>query len=201
MGQRNATASKSAIISTAQPKYGTKSAAFDGTRGNQTNYATNYPLITLPSATFTNDGISVCFWIYRVGNSSTDSHIFGIGNLYVWLQSTSTTCQVNNVGATGFSITTSAWRHIVITVSSTGNTNVYLDKVQTITDQSITSGNYPSGANTGRIGGVPANNGGSCINGYIDDFRVYNKLLNATEISTVYDGNKPIWVGRCPYVV
>jgi hypothetical protein len=92
---------------------------------------------------------------------------------------------VMNDGNTGFTVTNNVWTHIVITVNSSNVVNVYFNG--SLLRSNITvAGSYP-GTASGRIGGVPVGNGGSNINGYIDEFKIYNKILTQAEVTAIYE--------------
>lgn len=163
------------------------SGAFNGIRGTS---GSTYRLINLPSNTYTTNGISVSMWIKRTGNSATDHFLFRISTtFYVWGQYNTNTCNVNNATTTNFTITSNQWTHIVVTLTSANVCNIYVNNVQVRTNITV-SGAYPSTSTgvTGILGGVPVGNGGSNFMGYIDDFRIYNKILTTTEIQALYGG-------------
>jgi len=85
------------------------------------------------------------------------------------------------------SLTTGAWNHFVITITSSGISNVY----QNTTNITFVAPNMPgtSGYNWNAIGtGINSGNydDGIYYNGYIDNFRIYNRIITTTEINTLY---------------
>lgn len=75
------------------------------------------------------------------------------------------------------------WQHIVMTLSSTGTPTIYRN--------GVLIGSY-AGANAGgptggvAIGGVSISGATRWFNGSIDDVRIYNRTLSASEVSTLY---------------
>ena len=180
----NATGNGS-LISTADKYAGTHSASFNGALGTSGG---NYRLITFPSVSYGTNGVSVAFWLKRLGDSPNDYHVWAIGNLYVWGQRIGTSgvtpFNVMNDTRTDISITNNVWTHITVTVNSSNVVNVYVNGILLRSNITI-SGAYAATA-AGRIGGVPVGNGGANLNGYIDEFKIYNKVLTQAEVNAIY---------------
>ena len=142
--------------------------------------------------------------IWNIGGTSLRADITGLGYpVYVQLLSAtslkfftgSNTPSSNTLvtftvsGIT--SLTTGAWNHFVITITSSGNTNVYQNSTNIANNITFVAPNIPgtSGYNWNAIGtGINNGNYGDGIyyNGYIDNFRIYNRIITTTEINTLY---------------
>lgn len=183
----NATGNGS-ILSTADKYAGTHSASFNGVLGTS---GSSYRLITFPSVGYGTNGVSVAFWMKRIGDCPNDYHVWAIGNLYMWGQRNAvsgvTPFNVMNNGNTGFDITNNVWTHIAVSVNSSNVVNVYINGVLLRSNITV-AGSYP-GTASGRIGGVPVGNGGCNLNGYIDEFKIYNKVLTQAEVTAIYNNN------------
>ena len=79
-GARTGSSSGSGIFSTADKYAGTHSASFNGVLGTNSG---SYRLITIPSINYGTNGVSVSFWMNRLGNSANDYHVFALGFLYM----------------------------------------------------------------------------------------------------------------------
>lgn len=180
-GARTGSSSGSGIFSTADKYTGTHSASFNGVLGTNSG---SYRLITIPSINYGTNGVSVSFWMNRLGNSANDYHVFALGFLYMWGQGTTNNFQINNVAGTNITLTNNVWNHVVVTVTSANVVNIYVNSTRVITN--ITASGAYAGTGTGRIGGVPVGNGGANLNGYIDEFKVYGKILTQAEVSAIY---------------
>jgi len=79
------------------------------------------------------------------------------------------------------------WHHLSWSISSSGQWTVYLDGVNQNTTQNkkIANNTY----NTSHIFWHVYNGNTAQVFGYIDDFRIYNYVLSATEIATLYNIN------------
>ncbi|MEW6617209.1 MAG: LamG-like jellyroll fold domain-containing protein [Patescibacteria group bacterium] len=81
-------------------------------------------------------------------------------------------------------ISLNTWHHVVLTWNSSGNTaTVYIDKDAKI--NTVTT--WPTTYATFRVGSAYA---GRFFQGYIDDVRIYNRVLTATEVKNLYE-SKP----------
>jgi hypothetical protein len=73
------------------------------------------------------------------------------------------------------------WYHIVISWNTT-NVNMYFNNVLELNNQSSSHFRYSSSYTTNEIGKTTQDQ----INGYIDDFRIYNRALSAAEVEKLY---------------
>ncbi len=84
------------------------------------------------------------------------------------------------------------WYHVAATYDSSSTANapiIYINGVaSTVSTLTTPSGTQTSNAGTGYIGNY---NGIRVFGGYIDDLRVYNRVLSASEINSLYIGNQP----------
>ena len=81
------------------------------------------------------------------------------------------------------------WHHIAFTISRTGNGIFYLDGVPKGNTSTSTVGNLDNNlplfiAASRDVGGAPPN---LYFGGLIDDVRIYNRALSATEITALYN--------------
>jgi hypothetical protein len=90
--------------------------------------------------------------------------------------------------ADGSALTVGDWYHVVVVWDRSGNMTRYINGVQTGTADSISaiSGNV-NNPNEFRIGGRDATSDELPFAGLIDDVRVYNRILSATEIKQLYN--------------
>lgn len=151
--------------------------------------------------------ISYAFWLKR--NSSTTSKFViskGSGSTadtgYAFLMSSGTTpnAQLSRPGESvrlsilGTAINDTNWHHIVVTYKRSGTAPyqgiLYVDGVQVkVGDISAYTGDL-SNSSPLHIG-CYAPDGGECFPGALDDLRIYNKVLNPTEITNLFNGVIP----------
>jgi len=135
---------------------------------------------------------SIAVWFKT--NSSLNGTIFDLaGTTYIRFISTSLQIGTESIPSAprvvyGTPFTgayqNNAWHHVVYVMPSTGSSSVYINGtfIQTI-NNAFPITNYFGGQNI-TIG----NNtyGGSPFFGYIDDVRVYTRVLTAAEVTTIY---------------
>ncbi len=86
----------------------------------------------------------------------------------------------------GVDISDGAWHHIAYTVNdSTNEQALYIDGVSVLTGGMATSVDYGTGFSTTRIGAHPNNSAIYDFNGLIDDARIYDRALSASEIANL----------------
>lgn len=78
------------------------------------------------------------------------------------------------------------WHQFVVTHDGS-NTRAYADGVE----QGSRSGSLNTTANNIRLGGQRLNNSAAQLDGQIDDFRIYNRVLDASDISELYAATAP----------
>jgi len=161
------------------------------------NGSTQY--VTMPGNIVSNlNDFTVATWVKVTSNSSW-ARIFDFGintNTYMFMapQSGDNTFRyaITNSGngseqrIDGTTLSTGTWHHVAVTL--VGNTGrLYVDGAQVGSNASMTL--HPSG-----LGNTTANYIGKSqwsdpyLNGQIDDFRVYNRGLSASEILSLYNG-------------
>jgi hypothetical protein len=104
----------------------------------------------------------------------------------------------SSYNATSKVVIDNTWHHIVWCISSTGVWSIYIDN--TYINPSITA-LIPTNVSWTKMWMARPEFGGSYLLGNIDDFRIYNKVLSATEVGYLYNNNSfsldttnlPIW--------
>lgn len=166
-----------AKVSTAQAKFGTTSAAFDGTG----DYAVS------PSSSAFGYGtgdFTIEFWLYLnstasqtvVSNltsaASTNPHIYVDGSIYYYTNS------ANRISSSALS--TGQWYHIAVARAS-GSTKMFVNGTQvgsTYADSNNYGSTAPLGVATYWSGGAPVTS--STLNGYIDELRITKGVARYT---------------------
>lgn len=89
---------------------------------------------------------------------------------------------VQNVGSS-YSISNGTWYHVVVTVNASNLLTFYVNGSQV--GNQITQSIYSNGLMIGCV-----RDGGSmyAYSGYMDDYRIYNRVLSGSEISQIYAG-------------
>jgi len=188
-----------------------KSTNYDGTPSNvefvqngKINYSALFngssSKIEVSDAVIPNGATSISFWYNANGNTGSSSQmILGQGgataskgiSVYWYNQSfgalvaKGVTALAGSVNGT-LTLSTTSWHHCVVTWDGTASSNalkVYSNgslNVQGTSDTASASiGTYTNFA----IGGL---NGGTWAEGYVDEVRIFNKALSASEITTLY---------------
>jgi len=154
--------------------------------------------VTIPSA------FTCALWINptSVGTANTPYIICFGGSTYalniglnpagvyvdVWLSGSNGTNYQTGYGNSLTSVPANAWSHVTVTISATatsgGYNSLYINGV--LASSTATTSGYITQANSGtaptkvRMGGYIG--GGTSYSGYIDDFRIYNRVLSPAEI-------------------
>ena len=198
-GIYDASLSNTAIVTTSNKKNGSQSGYFNGT---------GY-YVTLPSTlTIGTNGFTIACWINITafpsnnttilqlgdGNGNGSNGQFQNGNLGFYLYSNSNiqfyafAYSVSGVYTSNF--TPGAWYHIAYTYNSSFQSVMYVNgiAVQTITN----NGTYPFTSYPIQyfyLGNGTYNGGfgNPSYNGYLDDFRLYNRVLSASEVASLYN--------------
>jgi hypothetical protein len=126
------------------------------------------------------------FWQYTNGSYSTTG-------IYIGSQNNKWNIWVNNMQSNtiNFQINDGNWHQLVI-IYNNGTTVFYIDTVLLLT---ITSQIISGAIGNNRIGSaswLTTAESDYTLNGYMDDFRFYNRALSATEISTIYNYVKSV---------
>lgn len=151
---------------------------FDGT--NYYESTTNY---------VSHADVTICCWIYPTEQAgSTKYRFFGAANDFelkliagaleqdIWAATGSTsigTCPVNT------------WTHVVVTRDASGNVNIYFNGAL---DSTNTGQNSDPGSNLLKIGASPTILTEKFY-GNMEDVRIYDRVLTATEVEIMYNAN------------
>lgn len=170
---------------------------FDGVGNTKGSYLSRGPYTTEQTA------YSTAFW-FKIPTAGSGGNLFLRGattacfrNPQVFITG-GTAMTVAESGCSGsgnissFTLTPDKWYHLVVTRS--GQTvKVYLDGALRVTDTSQPS---PVTTTTGKFQ-IGAGYTGSAVNsfysGFLDDVRVYSRVLNATEILQLYNQGKLVF--------
>lgn len=145
-----------------------------------------------PAALYSTDNThSVVFWAKKnsasqtdfrfifIGASGSHGYVVANGNLYC----ANHQLKISKLGVVdlcaGYFPQDTEWHHVAVVWSSTGNT-VYIDGAVSGTNGNTS--NFISGSNAFQIGGTYEN----YYNGWMDDVRIYNRALSASEVSRLY---------------
>lgn len=164
---------------------------------NGTNSYASIPAFSSPT---TVTDYSTSFWFYmKAHNSVGRTYIYDFRGDGSVVDGSAPLFLIDNSGGlgildafTGIELRSSAvsvltkWHHVAV-IRISGTTNIYLDGLL------VQSGNAGTGGNLGvgkRLGDYSAQNtpgGNYWFNGYLDDLRVYNRALSASEIKQLYN--------------
>lgn len=131
--------------------------------------------------------VSISFWIMPAANvGGTKYRFFGSDNAFeLRLKDEVIESDLFESGGTPLIGSTTIWLwnwyHVVVTRASNRDGYIYVNGVQ---DGYRVDGNDTPGVNQIRIGASPVS--AERFIGYIEDFRIYNKVLNLKEIQTMY---------------
>lgn len=171
----DATSNDTAVYDTGIKRVGTSSYYF-----NNATYALG-DWITLPNITLQSQ-MSFTIWI-RPLVSSPFKRIFEYGNPRL----ASPDGNDSSLAFNGFTFATpsqnNTWNHIGITVDGT-NINVYINGVFSVNG---TLGAVLSGTTTFGYLGHSVSSGDGNYTGYMDDYRIYNRVLSSGEITAIYN--------------
>jgi hypothetical protein len=148
--------------------------------------------ITFPdyAITTTNGGYTVCFW-YNMTTVAYEQTFFYSNYIYFLKLGTTFRYKINNVVANTpvYTFTANTWVHISITHATDGTLNVYVNNVLFHTANIA----YPAN-NTLNIGNSIASVDvdSKKFVGYMDDFRIYDKVISTTERGLIYTQNYPV---------
>lgn len=174
--------SNNSIVST-NAKYGSYSCRSDGLVGST-------QFISVPSFNFVNaTGLTISTWLYTIAQpSGGDCKVFELSSEGLMLWSGKASNNYNIANGTYFSMPLASWNHLVVTITSSSIINIYVNNVLILTETITTK--YPTGTtinNGGKIG-RSISTAHNAYNGYIDDFKIYNKILSLNEVGYLYNG-------------
>ena len=173
--------SNNSIVST-NAKYGSFSCRSDGLGGSK-------QFVTAPSFPFDNSkGLTFSMWIYTIAQPAIiDTKIFEFTREGIMLWNGKQSNNYDFANGTVFTMPLASWNHLVVSITSSSDINVYVNNVLTVTE--TITGKYPLGNifPSGNIGRSLSTRHSS-HNGYIDDFKIYNKILSLNEVGYLYNG-------------
>ena len=130
-------------------------------------------------------------WIYARSFSDTpvivSSGVYPDTQLYVDPNINNALCFTNDGATTAISdaIQLNTWLHIVVVRNASNQITFYVNGVQSRTaNQTVGT---PTGGTTQNVIGDRSVGGGHPFNGIIDDVRIYNRALTATDIQALYN--------------
>ena len=148
-----------------------------------TNYLTSSYTVTVPFS------VSVWFNPTNTNRGSLLSTYNSVAvtpysvNLYIASGSMSAAYNnIQNVGGT-YALSTGTWYHAVITVNASNGLSLFVNGSQvgsTITQTPSLNGLM--------IGNIQDGGGSYPFSGYMDDYRIYNRVLSGSEITAIYNG-------------
>jgi len=106
------------------------------------------------------------------------------GAVHIYTYASAVYCAYNNIvnNGTGYGISANTWYHALLTYNS-GSSTLYVNGSQS--GNTITGTNSKSGIT---IGGAIDGAANYPFIGYVDDLRIYNRILTGTEITAIYNG-------------
>ena len=173
--------------------------------GGTSGGAYSYINLQTISGLVLSQGFTICMFIYSTKSSGGDSYIFNLNNtsgnvangiftngICISQPSVPTYNKYvfNNYGNTpAIVISPNTWTHLAITLNSSNIYNVYINGVINLAPQTnpyayITATTFTNNS----LGYYAPANAHNSFRGNIADFRFYNTVLTATEISAVYNG-------------
>ena len=150
-------------------------------------YFTNAGVVTIPSSVIDTNEHSLSVWFNTGATSGTQTVFeFNTGNRIIF-RATSTDSNKANFGGGGWfnhgiSFNANTWYHLVITFKSGSPAKIYVNG-----SLEHTTGNISKAAD-GSANYLGANNssGGNNLLGKIDQFRIFQKELSSSQVSTLY---------------
>jgi len=172
------------LVTNGTKNYGTgkivQAYSFNGTDNNLTAYATG----------LNSDTGTLAYWIKTSSNTKRALLAIGDTNVSVSTEINGSSFIVNGIYAKQFSTTVdindSTWHHVAVTFASVNTTNVYIDGVLSSTDTALNddlnlSGNIYLGHLQGNYQYADM----------LDDVRIYNRVLTATDVTELYNYQPP----------
>ena len=171
--------------------------------GSNSGYVQLLPTSVVNTINFIgNNGMTFACWFYS-SDSSNNAAIFDFGteigdDIILSIFTNRISCKLLNTGTTyllnSLATYNKSFRHVVWTMSysetATSTWNLYIDASRVNT---ISTNKYPLqvARNTNYLGKSKYLSDPS-FNGYIDDFRVYQRVLNQGEITTLFNYNNTL---------
>ena len=150
----------------------------------------NQEYLTLPNNLTDNNGLTFAFW-FKANNTPLNSRIFELSNgfydkIYFGIYNNYICCGVYNDIFQDYynfytvNVNDNKWRHVVWILQTNYTWLIYVDNV--LVNTNINS-LYPN-AKLRTVNYI-----GKYFNGSIDDFRIYNRCLDNTDINNLYNNN------------
>lgn len=179
------TASLNSVVSWITGKIGTNAVSFSSSTNEYIN--TGADPITGTNATST---ITVSGWIYQSGfGGSNAGKVFSNSKSLIQIGTTGRIAFSSDGGTTLANTATNAvpsltWTHFALTRNISGQINWYINGSANGTANQ--NAGYMATGTTLYIGNRPNGSATQAWAGYIDDFRVYNRVLSGSEITDLY---------------
>lgn len=177
-----------------------------GQNGNAVSLDGTSGYVSMPSGILSNvNDVTISAWV-KLDTVSQWARIFDFGtgtNSYMFLVPQSGSSNLK------FAITTNgnnneeqinapilaigSWKHITVTIS--GNTGIlYVDGLEVARNENMTLKPSSLGNTTQNYLGKSQFEHDPYLDGFVDDFRIYNTALNADEVKTLFDNKQSIYV-------
>jgi hypothetical protein len=133
---------------------------------------------------------TVSLWFQTSTPSSTMGIFYAAPNIsnvngavHIYTYASAVYCAYNNIvnNGTGYGISANTWYHALLTYNS-GSSTLYVNGSQS--GNTITGTNSKSGIT---VGGSIDGAANYPFTGYVDDLRIYNRILTGTEITAIYN--------------
>ncbi|MEK7641511.1 MAG: LamG-like jellyroll fold domain-containing protein, partial [Patescibacteria group bacterium] len=143
--------------------------------------------VVINNKVYSTSGGSVAFWFKKNGSGNLTGSYGGSGNQRAPTLSISPSGTLTwefggaTANETGVAIDNN-WHHVVMTYTSSGAVRVYLDGSRIVNKTATNPGDFFNQVHIGHYG----NFGSSFGNSSVDDFRIYNRVLSGSEITSLY---------------
>jgi hypothetical protein len=201
----------SATLDTTVYRKGYSSIYFNGT-----NQYVEMPSGVNPYTIWNQKGISFSIWFKIPTSTATTSRIFSFGDgsiggssvnsLFCAKNSTANTLyfesRTNGVSSSFTTTNTyidNTWHHMVLIINTSGNWTLYMDNVSITTN--FTNKPIPNANWTKRYIARSESDSALYTTGNIDDFRIFNKVLDATEVRLLYYYEASQNIGSVNYLI
>ncbi len=164
----------------------------NGKLGKALNFDKVDDYVSLTSDPVGTNIITACMWMYPIDSGEGSyGRLFDNGSFVVHLRLSGAMTVVSG-GGVGFTsgnniFSYNAWNHICVTRQSNGSSVVYVNGQ---VKASGASGTPASGTSNLIIGNMA--NASRTFNGYIDEVRIYQKILDQNELTSLYNAKATI---------